>query len=158
MYSSKSVANSYLYYQLLLGFLPRRVLSIIKFEDTGSTPPPITMSDETFYPDLLHDSTHQQINDSKEFVELVKLLPHYQLTIPEAVVRHHLQKVGCNPSDGISTKLIALATQKFAWDVLEGALGFERQLNETTGEETPLTAETLILALREHNIAGLDTE
>ena len=115
-------------------------------------------SDDSFYPDLLHDSTHQQINDSKEFVELVKLLPHYQLTIPEAVVRHHLQKVGCNPSDGISTKLIALATQKFAWDVLEGALGFERQLNETTGEETPLTAETLILALREHNIAGLDTE
>ena len=115
-------------------------------------------ADDSFYPDLLHDSTHQQINDSKEFVELVKLLPHYQLTIPEAVVRHHLQKVGCNPSDGISTKLIALATQKFAWDVLEGALGFERQLNETTGEETPLTAETLILALREHNIAGLDSE
>jgi hypothetical protein len=116
-------------------------------------------TDEEFYSDLLrNETTHQHINESKEFVELVKLLPHYQLTIPEAVVRHHLQKVGCTPVDEVVTKLIALATQKFAWDVLEGALGFERELNEISGEETPLTIDTLILSLREHNVEGLETE
>ena len=116
------------------------------------------MDDDKFYSDLLRNDTHQHINESKEFVELVKLLPHYQLTIPEAVIRHHLQKVGCTPVDGVVTKLIALATQKFAWDVLEGALGFERQLNDITGEETPLTTETLVLSLREHNVEGLESQ
>ena len=112
-------------------------------------------AEEGFYQDLLRVPSHQEINESKEFVELVKLLPHYQLTIPEAVVRHHLQKVGCQPVDSVVTKLIALAAQKFGQEVLEGALGFERQ-KSSDGDETPLTTETLILSLREHNVDGLD--
>jgi hypothetical protein len=111
---------------------------------------------DDFYTDLLRDPSHQQINESKEFVELVKLLPHYQLTIPEAVVRHHLQKVGCQPVDNVVTKLIALAAQKFAWEVLEGALIFERQQNDTSEDETPLTTDTLVMSLREHNVDGLE--
>jgi|TARA_B100000780_G_C21078645_1_gene434314 hypothetical protein len=113
-------------------------------------------NDNDFFTDLLQDPTHAQLNDSTHFVELVKLLPHYQLTIPEAVIRHHLQKVGCQPVDNVVTKLIALAAQKFAWEVLEGALAFERTQNATNPEETPLTTETLVMSLREHNVDGLD--
>ena len=139
-------------------------------------------SDIELYSDLLHDATdHADVNASKEFVDLVKLLPRFELTLPEQLVRHHLQRAGCSPADTVVTRLVAVAAQKFAWDVLEGALYYERQREQSApaddaaagdaggvegtaggmgglqrGTTTTLTREALVLSLREHNVSGLD--
>ena len=85
-------------------------------------------SDIELYSDLLHDATdHAGVNARKEFVDLVRLLPRFELTLPERLVEHHLRRAGCAPADTVATRLVALAAQKFAWDVLEGALYYERQ-------------------------------
>ena len=144
-------------------------------------------SDVELYSDLLHDATdHGSVNSSKEFVDLVKLLPRYELTLPETLVEHHLQKAGCIPADTVATRLVAVAAQKFAWDILEGALYYERQREQRApagaaaagedggdeedreegptaggarrGTSTTLTREALVLSMREYNVSGLDGE
>ena len=143
-------------------------------------------SDIELYSDLLHDATdHADVNARKEFVDLVRLLPRFELTLPEQLVRHHLQRAGCTPADTVVTRLVAVAAQKFAWDVLEGALYYERQREQNApagevgargagrdedgaeegearmgslnrGTTTTLTREALVLSLREQNVSGID--
>ena len=118
-------------------------------------------SDVEFYSDLLHDATdHSDINGREEFVNLVRHLPNYDLTIPQSLVKHHLERAGCVPADDVVTRLVAVATQKFAWDILEGAVYCERNRKSNPGRDnkngTTLTKEVLIQSMREQNVPGLE--
>ena len=120
-------------------------------EDPDSDPG----SDVEFYSDLLLDSTnHNDVNGREEFVNLVRHLPNFDLTIPQSLVKHHLERAGCVPADDVVTRLVAVATQKFAWDVLEGALKHAER--GSSHDNMALTKDDLIESLREQNVPGLE--
>ena len=89
--------------------------------------------------EALHSNYHSSLNNSTQFAALIKFLPRYQLTFPESVVRHYLAKAGCKSDDPVVVRLVAVAAQKFAHGILEGALSHERRADADDAEGSGLS-------------------
>jgi len=85
-----------------------------------------------------------------KFLETMK---EYQPTIPPEVVSYYLDKSGCNCSDPKLKRVIALATQKFIFNVVHDAKRFNDLRREKTTRKTAvLKMEDLASSLEEHGI------
>lgn len=68
---------------------------------------------------------------SEELCEFLENLDNYSSTVPEAVVKYHLQKGGFNVHDQKVLKLVGLAADKFLADIVHEAKEISKLRNST---------------------------
>mmetsp|Transcript_26438 Transcript_26438/g.46871 ORF Transcript_26438/g.46871 Transcript_26438/m.46871 type:complete len:133 (-) Transcript_26438:145-543(-) len=89
----------------------------------------------------------------ERFARLLKEMGDYEPTIPDAVVTHYLEKVGFSTDDKKIKRLIALATQKFLYEVITDAMQ-KSKIREKRDQKKRrvLQMEDLASSLKAHGI------
>ena len=81
-------------------------------------------------------STNNKPKGSEELCEFLENLDRYSSTVPEAVVKYHLQKGGCSIHDPRILKLVGLAADKFLADIVHEAKEISKLRNSTGKRKT----------------------
>mmetsp|Transcript_26580 Transcript_26580/g.37032 ORF Transcript_26580/g.37032 Transcript_26580/m.37032 type:complete len:134 (+) Transcript_26580:30-431(+) len=90
----------------------------------------------------------------KDIAMLMNEMEDYEPTIPDAVVTHYLEKVGFNTKDKRIVRLVALATQKFLYEIIHDALQYNKlaEKKDQKNKGRVLKMEHLALSLKQHGI------
>mmetsp|Transcript_32388 Transcript_32388/g.45159 ORF Transcript_32388/g.45159 Transcript_32388/m.45159 type:complete len:137 (-) Transcript_32388:32-442(-) len=90
----------------------------------------------------------------KDIAVLLKEMEDYEPTIPDAVTTHYLEKVGFSTDDKRLKRLVALATQKFLYEIIHDALQYSKlgKGAKDKSKKKILKMEHLALSLKLHGI------
>jgi transcription initiation factor TFIID subunit 10 len=95
-----------------------------------------------------------------EVEDLLAAMETFVPTIPEEVTQHYLRQTGFQTSDERIVRLVTLAAQKFATDIVEDSLQRCKWRREqlrgkdrTDDRRLVLTSEDLAEALKEHGVS-----
>ncbi|GAB5355587.1 hypothetical protein AAMO2058_000218400 [Amorphochlora amoebiformis] len=92
-------------------------------------------------------------SNRENFLSLLKKMDDYEPTIPDAVVEHYLEKVGFAAEDRKITRLVALATQKFLYEIITDAMQHSKIREKKDAKKRKiLQMEDLALSLKQHGI------